>query len=78
MVKLIVNKFYTSSDNMHLVTDRIKMQKENKSPKQSPKVDINTLLNRIKIEEKNETKKTFFLVTVSIMAISLSFLFLLF
>ena len=78
MVKLIVNKFYTSSDNMHLVTDRIKMQKENKSPKESPKVDINTLLNRIKIEEKNETKKTFFLVTVSIMAISLSFLFLLF
>jgi hypothetical protein len=78
MVKLIVNKFYTSSDNMHLETDRIKMQKENKSPKQSHKVDINTLLNRIKIEKKNETKNFFFLVTVSVMAISLSFLFLLF
>ena len=78
MVKLTVNKFYTSSDNMYLETDKIKMQKENKSSKQSPKVDINILLNRIKIKEKNETKKFFSLATVSVMAISLSFLFLLF
>ena len=78
MVKLIMNKFYTNINDMYLETDRIKIQKENKSPKQSPKVDINTLLNRIKIKEKNETKKFFFLATVSVMAISLSFLFLLF
>ena len=76
MVKLIVNKFYTSSDNMHLVTDRIKMQKENKSPKQSPKVDINTLLNRVKIEEKKKIKKNFFLLFFGVLAIIFSFFLL--
>ena len=76
MVKLIVNKFYTSSDNMHLVTDRIKMQKENKSPKQSPKVNINTLLNRVKIEEKKKIKKNFLLLFFGVSAIIFSFFLL--
>ena len=30
MVKLTMNKFYTSLNNMYLETDRIKIQKENK------------------------------------------------
>ena len=39
---------------MYSETDRIKIQKENKPIKQSHKVNINTLLNRVKIEEKKK------------------------
>ena len=60
MVKLTMYKFYNSPNNIYLETDRIKIQKENKSTKQSPKVNINTLLNRVKIEEKKKLKKIFF------------------
>ena len=45
-----MNKFYTSKDKMYSETDIIKIQKENKPIKQSHKVNINTLLNRVKIE----------------------------
>jgi len=61
---------------MYLETDRIKIQKENKSPKQSPKVDINTLLNRVKIEEKKKIKKNFFLLFFGVLAIIFSFFLL--
>ena len=76
MVKLIMNKFYTNINNMYLETDRIKIQKENKSPKQSPKVNINTLLNRVKIEEKKKIKKNFFLLFFGVLAIIFSFFLL--
>ena len=76
MVKLIMNKFYTNINDMYLETDRIKIQKENKSPKQSPKVDINTLLNRVKIEEKKKIKKNFFLLFFGVLAIIFSFFLL--
>jgi len=61
---------------MYLETDRIKIQKENKSPKQSPKEDINTLLNRVKIEEKKKIKKNFFLLFFGVLAIIFSFFLL--
>ena len=76
MVKLIMNKFYTSINDMNLETDRIKIQKENKSPKQSPKVNINTLLNRVKIEQKKKIKKNFFLLFFGVLAIIFSFFLL--
>ena len=76
MVKLIMNKFYTNINNMYLETDRIKIQKENKSPKQSPKVNINTLLNRVKIEEKKKIKKNFLLLFFGVSAIIFSFFLL--
>jgi hypothetical protein len=76
MVKLIMNKFYTNINDMYLETDRIKIQKENKSPKQSPKVNINTLLNRVKIEEKKKIKKNFFLLFFGVLAIIFSFFLL--
>ena len=76
MVKLIMNKFYTNINDMYLETDRIKIQKENKSPKQSPKEDINTLLNRVKIEEKKKIKKNFFLLFFGVLAIIFSFFLL--
>jgi len=71
-----MNKFYTNINDMYLETDRIKIQKENKSPKQSPKVDINTLLNRVKIEEKKKIKKNFFLLFFGVLAIIFSFFLL--
>jgi hypothetical protein len=76
MVKLIMNKFYTNINDMYLETDRIKIQKENKSPKQSPKVNINTLLNRVKIEEKKKIKKNFLLLFFGVSAIIFSFFLL--
>ena len=76
MVKLIMNKFYTNINDMYLETDRIKIQKENKSPKQSPKVNINTLLNRVKIEQKKKIKKNFFLLFFGVLAIIFSFFLL--
>ena len=76
MVKLIMNKFYTNINNMYLETDRIKIQKENKSPKQSPKVNINTLLNRVKIEEKKKIKKNFLFLFFGLLAIIFSFFLL--
>ena len=76
MVKLIMNKFYTNINDMYLETDRIKIQKENKSPKQSPKVNINTLLNRVKIEEKKKIKKNFFLLFYGSLIIVVSFFLL--
>ena len=76
MVKLIMNKFYTNINDMYLETDRIKIQKENKSPKQSPKVNINTLLNRVKIEEKKKIKKNFLFLFFGLLAIIFSFFIL--
>tara|TARA_B100000780_G_C20978415_1_gene390864 strand:+ start:62 stop:292 length:231 start_codon:yes stop_codon:yes gene_type:complete len=76
MVKLNMNKFYTSSDNMYLETNRVKIQKENKPLKQSPNVNINTLLNRVKIEKKNEIKKNFLLLFLGVLAIIFSFFLL--
>ena len=73
-----MNKFYTSADRMYSENDRIDIHKTKKSSQKPIKVNINTILNRIKIEEKNETKKNIFLLTTSALAISLSFLFLLF
>ena len=76
MVKLIMNKFYTNINDMYLETDRIKIQKENKSTKQSPKVNINTLLNRVKIEEKKKIKKNFLFLFFGLLAIIFSFFIL--
>ena len=76
MVKLTMYKFYNSPNNIYLETDRIKIQKENKSTKQSPKVNINTLLNRVKIEEKKKIKKNFFLLFFGVLAIIFSFFIL--
>ncbi|MDB4081584.1 hypothetical protein N9500_01500 [Candidatus Pelagibacter sp.] len=71
-----MNKFYTSSDKMYSETDRIKIQKENKPIKQSHKVNINTLLNRVKIEEKKKIKKNFFLLFYGSLIIVVSFFLL--
>ena len=81
-----MNKFYTSVDKMYSETDRINIQKTKKTFQksntkktfqQSKKVNINTFLNRIKIEKKNKIKKNFFLFILSVVAISLSFILLL-
>jgi hypothetical protein len=76
MVKLTMYKFYNSPNNIYLETDRIKIQKENKSTKQSPKVNINTLLNRVKIEEKKKIKKNFLFLFFGLLAIIFSFFIL--
>ena len=71
-----MNKFYTSSDKMYSEIDRIEIQKENKPSKQSHKVNINTLLNRVKIEEKKKIRKNFLLLFFGILVIILSFFLL--
>ena len=58
MVKLTMYKFYNSPNNIYLETDRIKIQKENKGVIIYI-VDINKLLNRVKMEEKKKIKKNF-------------------
>ena len=70
-----MNKFYTSLDKMYSESDRIEIQKEKNSSKQSHKVNINTLLNRVKIEEGKKIKKNFFLLISGVLLIILSFLF---
>ena len=71
-----MNKFYTSKDKMYSETDIIRIQKENKPIKQSHKVNINTLLNRVKIEEKKKIKKNFFLLFCGSLVIVISFFLL--
>ena len=71
-----MNKFYTSKDKMYSETDIIRIQKENKLIKQSHKVNINTLLNRVKIEEKKKIRKNFLLLFFGVLVIILSFFLL--
>jgi len=71
MVKLLMLKSYFHNN---------KLTTENKSQKKSipiehvnrkMNVDINILLNRIRIEEKNETKKKIIFYSLTILALSL-------
>tara|TARA_B100000768_G_C11207236_1_gene344376 strand:+ start:364 stop:585 length:222 start_codon:yes stop_codon:yes gene_type:complete len=71
-----MNKFYTSLDKMYSESDRIKIQKNKNPSKQSHKVNINTLLNRVKIEEKKKIKRNFSLLICGVVLIILSFVFL--
>ena len=71
-----MNKFYTSLDKMYSESDRIKIQKNKNPSKKSDKVNINTLLNRVKIEEKKKIKRNFSLLICGVVLIILSFVFL--
>ena len=71
MVKLIMSRKYFHNN---ISTTENKIQKNNtliQYTNQKMNVDINILLNRIRIEEKNETKKKIIFYSLTILALGL-------
>ena len=71
MVKLIMSRNYLHN-NISITENKI--QKKNtliKYTNQKMNVDINILLNRIRIEEKNEIKKKIIFYSLTILALGL-------
>ena len=71
MVRLIMSKNYFHNNKS---ITKNKIQKKNtliQYTNQKMNVDINILLNRIRIEEKNETKKKIIFYSLTILALSL-------
>ena len=60
--------------NSKIVSEYVDEKKTNQTQNLNPKivVDINKLLNRVKIEERNDIKKKFFLF--SVITLSLTFM----
>jgi|TARA_B100000780_G_scaffold11999_1_gene8190 hypothetical protein len=74
MIKLNMSKFYSDITNVY--PESLKKDNKVKASSTSKKVNINILLNRIKIEKKSETKKNIIRLILSVILLGLFYIIL--